>query len=84
MKSKHTQKYAEKMAMENLPKSELGFVKGGLYYIDGYMSSVEQNKCKEVLSLLKKTNEVLTSNYTKTDIANLNAKISLIINELSK
>lgn len=72
------------MAMENLPKSELGFVKGGLYYIDGYMSSVEQNKCKEVLSLLKKTNEVLTSNYTKTDIANLNAKISLIINELSK
>lgn len=72
------------MAMENLPKSELGFIKGGLNYMNGYMLAVEKNKCKEVLSLLKKTNETLNSNYTKTEIANLNAKISLIINELSK
>lgn len=83
MTNRYTQKYAEKMAIKNLPKSELGFVKGGLYYIDGYNTAVEQNKCKQVLSLLKKTNEVLNSNYTKAEIANLNAKISLMINQLT-
>lgn len=83
MTNRYTQKYAEKMAIKNLPKSELGFIKGGLYYIDGYTTAVEQNKCKQVLSLLKKTNDILYSNYTKSDIANLNAEIYLMINQLT-